>query len=61
MTVSDFMGLGAAVAQAQEEFQFSCHLCGKVKSASTEWRALYELAFHYDRRHKGWTHEGASA
>lgn len=33
----------------------TCHLCKKVKSADDEWRALYELAFHYDRRHRGWT------
>lgn len=44
-----------------DSFSFKCHLCGKVKEASTEWRALYTLAFHYDRRHNGWTHEERAA
>lgn len=39
-------------------YAFKCHLCGKVKTTpESEWRALYLLAFHYDRRHKGWTHD----
>ena len=32
-----------------------CHLCSQVKQGPTPDRVLYELAFHYDRRHKGWT------
>lgn len=32
-----------------------CHLCSQVKQGPTPERVLYELAFHYDRRHKGWT------
>lgn len=33
----------------------TCHLCGKVKTATSDVRADYLLAFHYDRRHRGWT------
>lgn len=40
-----------------EGYVARCHLCPKVKWAHSSWRALYELAFHYDRRHQGWTHE----
>lgn len=36
-----------------------CHLCSKVKESTTKQRVLYELAFHYDRRHQGWTHAPA--
>lgn len=32
-----------------------CHLCGKVKTAMTVQRVEYKIAFHYDRRHRGWT------
>ena len=34
-----------------------CHLCGKYKGGrgTSPDRALYLLAFHYDRRHRGWT------
>jgi len=35
--------------------EFTCHLCGKVKEGADERSALLKLAFHYDRRHKGWT------
>lgn len=34
-----------------------CHLCGKVKKATTEATANYLLAFHMDRRHRGWTQQ----
>ncbi len=37
------------------EYVFTCHLCQKEKRAPHEVRALYLLAFHYDRRHRGWT------
>jgi hypothetical protein len=33
----------------------ACHLCTQIKQGADADRALYELAFHYDRRHKGWT------
>lgn len=35
----------------------TCHLCGKQKGGigTTPDRAVYLLAFHYDRRHRGWT------
>ncbi len=36
----------------------TCHLCHKVKDASTPGRAICLLAFHYDRRHRGWTQPG---
>lgn len=32
-----------------------CHICGKVKDSSNDAIALHKLAFHYDRRHRGWT------
>jgi hypothetical protein len=32
-----------------------CHICGKEKEAENAARADYLLAFHYDRRHPGWT------
>lgn len=32
-----------------------CHLCSKTKEATSKRRVLYLLAFHYDRRHQGWT------
>lgn len=35
----------------------TCHLCGKTKGADDEWRANYVMAFHYDRRHGGWTRQ----
>lgn len=35
-----------------------CHLCGKRKEALSAVRAWYLLAFHYDRRHRGWTNPG---
>lgn len=38
-----------------EGYVARCHLCSTVKWATTSWRALYELAFHYDRRHQNWT------
>lgn len=34
---------------------FACHLCPTVKQSRNPDRALYELAFHYERRHPGWT------
>lgn len=41
---------GAAISVA-----LACHLCSQVKQGADPDRVLYELAFHYDRRHKGWT------
>jgi hypothetical protein len=32
-----------------------CHLCGKTKAGENAKRAEYLMAFHYDRRHKGWS------
>lgn len=32
-----------------------CHVCGKHKWASTPERAVYVLAFHMDRHHRGWS------
>ena len=34
-----------------------CHICGKEKEAESYDRATYLIAFHYDRRHPGWTHK----
>jgi hypothetical protein len=38
-----------------------CHICTKSKQANAAWRALYLLAFHYDRRHRGWTDSDGAA
>jgi len=40
-------------------FAFKCHLCGKEKWSISEVNALRMLAFHYDRRHRGWTNPDA--
>lgn len=37
-----------------ERILIRCGLCSHAKSGETR-RALYEMAFHYDRRHQGWT------
>lgn len=47
----------AADAFDDEDHYRSCHLCGKIKASATAERADYLLAFHYDRRHPGWTKE----
>jgi hypothetical protein len=31
------------------------------EQANAAWRALYLLAFHYDRRHRGWTDSDGAA
>lgn len=40
---------------AHRALYLKCHICGHAKWASTPERATYMLAFHMDRRHKGWT------
>ena len=40
---------------AHRALYLKCHICGHRKWASTPERATYLLAFHMDRRHKGWT------
>lgn len=42
-------------AICRKHINLTCHICGKVKSGLDFKRTLYELAFHYDRRHRGWT------
>jgi hypothetical protein len=39
----------------QRSLYLRCSLCGQTKWASTPERATYLLAFHLNRRHKGWT------
>lgn len=47
----------AVDVDARTGVMVSCHLCGKRKGGAGTGpaRALYLLAFHYDRRHRGWT------
>lgn len=53
--VSDRMEIVVSTDGEFVSVALACHLCSQVKQGSDADRALYELAFHYDRRHKGWT------
>lgn len=55
---NDTMRPAAIEYDDHNQLAVKCHLCPKVKVAQDPWRALYLLAFHYDRRHPGWTHDG---
>lgn len=51
------IGDGGSTEDDRTGVMVQCHLCPKQKGGfgTTPARALYELAFHYDRRHRGWT------
>ena len=40
---------------AHRALYLRCSVCGKRKYAGTPERAAYVMAFHMDRRHRGWS------